>query len=283
MRRNLKKGSSIALITLMYVFAMVVGIFVFKGLEPSMHELWAVFLADIVAAVLIWGCGVVCRNVSVYDPYWSVAPPVIFTFWAFYKSCWTLPVILLLIAVWYWGIRLTGNWAVTFQGLGHEDWRYTQYREKQAPLLFQLTNLFGLNMMPTVLVFACMLPGFGLFAQPGAIRFLTVLGFVVCLSSATIQLIADTQIHRFRAAHPGEPCTAGLWKHGRHPNYFGEVQFWWGIWLMYASLNGLDWLVLSPIAMTALFLFISIPMMEKRQLARKPAYAAYRKNTRILI
>ncbi len=163
MRRNLKKGSSIALITLMYVFALVVGIFVFKGLEPSMHELWAVFLADVVAAVLIWGCG------------------------------------------------------------------------------------------------------------------------VVCLSSATIQLIADTQIHRFRAAHPGEPCTAGLWKHGRHPNYFGEVQFWWGIWLMYASLNGLDWLVLSPIAMTALFLFISIPMMEKRQLARKPAYAAYRKNTRILI
>ena len=283
MRRNLKKGSSIALITLMYVFALVVGIFVFKGVEPFMHELWAVFLADVVATVLIWGCGVVWRNVSVYDPYWSVAPPVIFTLWAFYKSCWTLPVILLLIAVWYWGIRLTGNWAVTFQGLGHEDWRYTQYREKQAPLLFQLTNLFGLNMMPTVLVFACMLPGFGLFAQPGAIRFLTVLGFVVCLSSATIQLIADTQIHRFRAAHPGEPCTAGLWKHGRHPNYYGEVQFWWGIWLMYASLNGLDWLVLSPIAMTALFLFISIPMMEKRQLARKPAYAAYRKNTRILI
>jgi steroid 5-alpha reductase family enzyme len=283
MRRNLKKGSSIALITLMYVFAMVVGIFVFKGVEPFMHKLWAVFLADVVATVLIWGCGVVWRNVSVYDPYWSVAPPVIFTLWAFYKSCWTLPVILLLIAVWYWGIRLTGNWAVTFQGLGHEDWRYTQYREKQAPLLFQLTNLFGLNMMPTVLVFACMLPGFGLFAQPGAIRFLTVLGFVVCLSSATIQLIADTQIHHFRAAHPGEPCTAGLWKHGRHPNYFGEVQFWWGIWLMYASLNGLDWLVLSPIAMTALFLFISIPMMEKRQLARKPAYAAYRKNTRILI
>ncbi len=283
MRRNLKKGSSIALITLMYVFALVVGIFVFKGVEPFMHKLWAVFLADVVATVLIWGCGVVWRNVSVYDPYWSVAPPVIFTLWAFYKSCWTLPVILLLIAVWYWGIRLTGNWAVTFQGLGHEDWRYTQYREKQAPLLFQLTNLFGLNMMPTVLVFACMLPGFGLFAQPGAIRFLTVLGFVVCLSSATIQLIADTQIHHFRAAHPGEPCTAGLWKHGRHPNYYGEVQFWWGIWLMYASLNGLDWLVLSPIAMTALFLFISIPMMEKRQLARKPAYAAYRKNTRILI
>lgn len=75
----------------------------------------------------------------------------------------------------------------------------------------------------------------------------------------------------------------GLWKHGRHPNYFGEIQFWWGIWIMYAALNGFDWFILGPIAMTALFLGISIPLMEQRQLANKPGYAAYRKQTRILI
>lgn len=66
----------------------------------------------------------------------------------------------LLVAVWYWGIRLTGNWAYTFKGLRHEDWRYLRYREQQSPLLFHLTNFFGLNMMPTLLVFACMVPGF---------------------------------------------------------------------------------------------------------------------------
>lgn len=52
---------------------------------------------------------------------------------------------------------------------------------------------------------------------------------------------------------------------------------------VYASLCGFDWLILAPIAMTALFLFISIPLMESRQLQNKPAYAEYRKNTRILI
>jgi len=52
---------------------------------------------------------------------------------------------------------------------------------------------------------------------------------------------------------------------------------------MYASLEGIDWLILAPIAMSSLFLFISIPMMEKRQLANKPGYADYRKNTRLLI
>ena len=75
----------------------------------------------------------------------------------------------------------------------------------------------------------------------------------------------------------------GLWKRGRHPNYFGEISMWWGVWLMYASLYGLDLLVLAPVAMTCLFLFISIPMMERRQLDNKPGYAEYRKQTRILI
>ena len=283
----MKRALSIAIIAAVYAVAAWAGFLVFGWAAASMAELWALLLADVVATVITWFFGLVFRNVSVYDPYWSVAPPVMFTAWAVYKGCFTLPVVLLLIAVWYWGIRLTGNWAYTFKGLDHEDWRYTRYRETQSPLVFHLINFFGLNMMPTLLVFACMLPGFGLFDASGAgaasANWLTWLGFIVCLSSATIQLVADTQIHRFRNAHPGQYCNVGLWKHGRHPNYFGEVQMWWGVWLMYASLRGIDWLILAPVAMTALFLFISIPMMERRQLERKPGYAEYRKQTRMLI
>jgi steroid 5-alpha reductase family enzyme len=52
---------------------------------------------------------------------------------------------------------------------------------------------------------------------------------------------------------------------------------------MYAALNGIDWFILGPITMTALFLGISIPLMEHRQLANKPDYAAYRRHTRLLI
>ena len=70
--------------------------------------------------------------------------------------------ILLLVATWYWGWRLTRNWAITFRGIGHEDWRYTKYRSLH-PLLFQLINLFGLNMVPTLVVFAAMLPGLQLY------------------------------------------------------------------------------------------------------------------------
>ena len=54
-------------------------------------------------------------------------------------------------------------------------------------------------------------------------------------------------------------------------------------WMMYSAFNGFDWYICGPIAMTALFLGISIPLMEQRQLANKPGYAEYRKQTRMLI
>ena len=281
--KNQTKTVSIVIIGIIYLVAILLGYFVFRMLNKGPHELVALFLADVVATVVVWGFGIFYKNVSVYDPYWSVAPPVMFTVWAFYKSTFTLPVVLLLIAVWYWGIRLTGNWAYTFKGLAHEDWRYTRYRETQLPFIFQIINFFGLNMMPTVLVFAVMLPGFGLFESTETANMSTWLGFAICISAASLQLIADTQIHRFRETHPGQYCDVGFWKHGRHPNYLGEISMWWGVWTMYASIYGFDWLIIAPIAMTALFLFISIPMMERRQLQNKPGYAEYREKTRMLI
>ena len=289
MIRDYSKWRSIALITAIYALAGVAGVLLFKFTNPLIaNPLIRLFLADVLATIVVWFFGLIYKNVSVYDPYWSVLPPVAFLIWAFYTDMWTLPVVLLLVASWYWGWRLTRNWVITFKGMAHEDWRYTKYRSLH-PLLFHLINLFGLNMMPTLVVFGAMLPGLKIFevslnSQLSTLNYcLLAIGFIVCISSATIQLIADKQIHDFRAANPGKYCNVGLWKHGRHPNYFGEIQFWWGIWIMYAAFGGIDWFICGPIAMTALFLGISIPLMEKRQLQNKPGYADYRKQTRMLI
>ena len=296
MKRNYSKSTSILLITAIYLLAGIAAWLLFVKLtDMGTGAIWALFAADVLATIVVWAFGLLYENVSVYDPYWSVFPPVVFLLWAIYTGNWSLPVILLLIASWYWGWRLTRNWVITFKGIAHEDWRYTKYRSLH-PALFHLINFFGLNMVPTLVVFAAMLPGLQLY-QPslsasglsaeGGLSSLSVavllLGCLICLASATIQLIADKQSHDFRAAHPGQVCNVGLWKRGRHPNYFGEIQFWWGIWIMYAAIYGFDWFILGPIATTALFLGISIPLMEKRQLANKPAYADYRKQTRLLI
>ena len=276
------------MITAIYIFAGVAGVLLFMFAEPFVaNPLIRLFLADVLATIIVWGFGLLYENVSVYDPYWSVFPPVAFLLWAFYTGTWSLPVILLLVASWYWGWRLTRNWVITFRGIAHEDWRYTKYRSQHL-LVFHAINLFGLNMMPTLVVFAAMLPGLKLFGeQPLEIGnwrlVICILGFLVCVSAATIQLIADKQIHDFRVANPGKYCNVGLWKHGRHPNYFGEMSFWWGIWIMYAAFNGLDAFIGGPIAMSAMFMGISIPLMERRQLQNKPGYAEYRKQTRMLI
>ena len=284
MKKNYSKWCSIGLITAIYVLAGVIGYGLFYCLTTNaVHPVWALLWADVAATIVVWLFGLLYENVSVYDPYWSVFPPVVFLLWAIKTNTWTMPVILLLVASWYWGIRLTRNWIITFKGIAHEDWRYTRYRQNLHPALFHLTNLFGLNMVPTLVVFAGMLPGLYLYQNTEPANILTWFGCIVCLASATIQLIADKQIHDFRAAHPGQYCNVGLWRRGRHPNYFGEIQFWWGIWIMYLSLNGFDWFVLCPIVMTALFLGISIPMMERRQMQNKPGYAEYRKQTRMLI
>ena len=291
MKKDYGKLRSIAIIALIYLISAAVGLVFFKELtEEAINPVLALLCADVLATVIVWTFGLMYENVSVYDPYWSVFPPVAFIVYAYYMHTWTLPVILLIVASLYWGWRLTRNWVITFRGLAYEDWRYLKYRETLHPVLFQLLNFFGLNLMPTLIVFAAMLPGLQLYnAQPPTSNLQPttliplIFGFVVCLASATIQLIADKQIHDFRRQHPGECCNVGLWKRGRHPNYFGEIQFWWGIWVMYASLFGIDWLVCGPIAMTTLFLCISIPLMERRQLENKPDYAEYKKQTRILI
>jgi steroid 5-alpha reductase family enzyme len=76
----------------------------------------------------------------------------------------------------------------------------------------------------------------------------------------------------------------GLWRHSRHPNYFGEVLFWWGLWIMQMGINPQKWItVAGPVIMVFLFVFISIPMMEKHVIESKPDYLLYKKRVSMLI
>ena len=78
--------------------------------------------------------------------------------------------------------------------------------------------------------------------------------------------------------------SSGLWAYSRHPNYFGEVAFWWGLYLFALAADpGYWWTIVGPCAVTALFLTASIPLMDKRSLDRRPGYAARMESTSALI
>ncbi|MFA6692410.1 MAG: DUF1295 domain-containing protein [Acholeplasmataceae bacterium] len=279
-----KRTQSFLTISLIYIFAVGVGILTFFLLDFSL--LVNVFFADIAATLVIWIFSLVLKNASLYDPYWSVIPPVIIILMMIYlKTNVTLGVFLMITSISLWSIRLTYNWARNWHGFHEVDWRYLKIREK-APKLYPITNLFGIQLMPTSIVFLQMILAIKILQAEPFVNGGLVIGALVIASAAIIQYIADQQMMTFRTLNPdkNKVIDFGLWKFSRHPNYFGEIAVWWGLYLMYLSTyRVIDIFILSPILMTCLFLFISIPLMEKKILATRPSYMDYQKKVSMLI
>jgi steroid 5-alpha reductase family enzyme len=71
----------------------------------------------------------------------------------------------------------------------------------------------------------------------------------------------------------------GLWRHSRHPNYFGEFCVWWGFFVIALGSGGW-WSIVSPLLMSVLLLRVSgVTLLEKDIGHRRPGYAAYAART----
>jgi steroid 5-alpha reductase family enzyme len=76
----------------------------------------------------------------------------------------------------------------------------------------------------------------------------------------------------------------GLWKYSRHPNYLGEILMWWGVCLLSLSApGGSPVFAVGALVNTLMFVFVSVPLMERRQLSGKREYAAYKSETGALL
>ena len=265
-------------VTLVYLFAAAVGILVYELLP---YALWLnLLLADIAATVFTFIFSLIFKNASVYDPYWSVQPIVIVLAFAFGKKA-TLLGVLLVITICLWGIRLTANWAYTFRSLNAQDWRYTMLHEKTGKLYF-FVNLFGIHLVPTLIVYACVMPAVAVIAYIPPFNAWALPFIALSVFAFTMQGIADVQMHKFRKSKIGGFIRVGLWKYSRHPNYLGEILMWWGIGLAAVCALPSKWyLITGAFLNTLLFLGISIPMADKRQ-ARKDGFAEYKAQTRML-
>jgi steroid 5-alpha reductase family enzyme len=107
------------------------------------------------------------------------------------------------------------------------------------------------------------------------VGWLDIVAVVVGLGSVALSFTADLQMYRFaRTKQPGEVMERGLWGWSRHPNYLGEIGFWFSLALFGLATSPSDWwwIFVGAIAMVALFLGASIPMMEQRSLERRPRY-----------
>ena len=186
-----------------------------------------------------------------------------------------------------WGIRLA--WHI-FQRISRkpEDYRYQQWREawgdgswyfftRSYLQVFMLQGLF-LLMISTPLLIINALP-------QSQFSILSLVGILVWLSGFVIESTADKQLSEFvkNKTAKNQVLDTGLWKYSRHPNYFGEVTQWWGVWIL-AIPSGLWWMsMLGPATITFLILKVSgIPMLEKH-LAENPKYQEYQSKTSVFI
>ena len=229
------RKASFSIISIIYVLSAIVGIAIYKSLDLPW---WlSLLVADVIATVVVFVFSVIFANASVYDPYWSVQPPIILAAFAFENGL-NIFGILLLSAVTFWGIRLTANWAYTFSGLTHQDWRYTMLKEKTG-VFYPIINFVGIHMVPTLVVYGCILPAvyavkFGSEITAGGVAFLCV-----SLGAAVMQGVADIQMHKFRKNKKSTFIRNGFWKYSRHPNYLGEILMWWGIGLAVLQVRGI--------------------------------------------
>lgn len=275
------------IVVIAYLMA-VAGAWVSMQLFLDQEILIRLAIGDITATVIVFIFSMVFRNSSMYDPYWSVIPIIIllYLFYAMDVATISLRMVLVSIVVGYWGIRLTVNWLRTWPGLGHEDWRYVKLANDTGPF-YWVVSFLGIHLIPTVVVFLGCLPLFPILTSDAPIAWTDFAGFLVALVAVEIERRADNQLREFKVSNDkssGSVCEQGLWKYSRHPNYFGEISFWAGLFIIAYGLNPSENLSygIGLLAMIILFVFISIPMMEKRQ-QRKQAYKDYKKRVSMLI
>ena len=253
-------------------------------------HLWkAITIGHLVATLIIYLASVLAKNSSFYDPFWSIAPlPIVMylSFMSYEKDENLIKILVILIPVTYWSLRLTNNWRRSWKGLTHEDFRYIDLktRFKKFPYLI---DFFGIHLYPTLQVNFSLFPLYYYFLSdfssiPIALYFFSFF----TIGAVLLEHLADEQMREFRSKpeNKGKTMNSSLWKYSRHPNYLGEVLFWWGLYLMTLSVNlNLWWLFICPLSMTLMFTLVTCSMMDNRSLLNRPNYSTYMAKTSQLL
>ena len=280
------KKLSLLLVCLWYLLALLIS-FRVTELIGILGNIWLkILIAHVIATIVIYVGSVIHNNSSLYDPFWSIAPvPIIIFLYTLsdINNLSTLNKILISAPIIFWSLRLTRNWIISWDGFSHEDFRYIELK-KGGKIKLEFINFTGIHLIPTLHVNLSLFPLYFLFNsyELSSLNYPLIFASIFTILAVIIETIADEQMRSFRSNKKNEGITMnkGLWKYSRHPNYFGEVMFWVGLYLMaFLSIKTPFWLILSPISMIILFIFISCPMMDNRSLKKRSDYKQYMNNT----
>ena len=193
--------------------------------------------------------------------------------------------IILTVMIYTWAIRLVGFLLFRIHKTG-KDSRFDNMRSN-----FWEFGKFWLLQGITVWI---ILLGASLVYQQQATQLsaLTIAGFGVWIIGIIIEGVADVQKYTFtsQTKNAGKWIDQGLWHLSRHPNYFGEILTWLGVYLFAIPYlhNWQLWIAaVSPLYIFVLLRFVSgVPILEKsadKRWGDQASYRAYKKRTGLIV
>lgn len=192
--------------------------------------------------------------------------------------------ILILLTVWATRLFIHVGW----RNLSHraEDVRYNNWRKAWGQNWLWRSYLQVFVLQPFIL-YLFLTPVLLAIDEAASttMSWISWLGLIVAASGFLYEAIADEQLRRFKrnSENKGKLMTEGLWSWSRHPNYFGEVLQWWGIWIMVIDLP-FGWAtIISPIGVTYLILKVSGVSMLEHLMKSRPGFSEYAKRTSVFI
>ena len=238
-------------------------------------QMWLPLVVMLSLAVAAWALSIRLRDVSIVDSLWSIFFIVFTVLFAWRMGSDTTAALVLIALILLWGFRLSTYITVRNHGKG-EDRRYQAIRARNQPN-FEFKSLYLVFILQMVLATMIVQPVVPILNGAQHANLLTYAGFAIAAFGALFETVADAQMARYKATRTAqdEVMNRGLWRYSRHPNYFGEATFWWGIWIASASMGG-AWTVFSPLLMTWLLTRVSgVPLLEADLQQRSAAYREY--------
>lgn len=234
---------------------------------------------------ILWRVSIRINDPSFIDSWWALG--VVVLAWSTFlqapdPGAHTLALLALATA---WGLRLGLFLLWRWQSHGH-DRRYEKLaqraKEKHGMSFAQFALLWVFApQMPLQFVMA--LPAqLGQIASPEAFGAVALAGLAISAFGILYEAIADAQLAAFKAdaANKGKVMDRGLWRYSRHPNYFGELCAWWGMYLIACETPYGAWSLPGPLLLTFLLTRVSgAPTTEPHLQKARPDYEAYKGRT----
>lgn len=211
---------------------------------------------------------------------------MVLTLYFFFGASQMLPrQILITTLILIWCLRLATH--VYSRYRKGSDPRFAKWRQEYGPLALVLSFCWVVLRNGHIALFMA-LPGVLTnlsTQQPGGFTLLDIFGFGLWCIGFFFESVADYQLYVFlkNPGNKGSILTSGLWRYSRHPNYFGEIIMWWGIFFITLNVHG-GWLIIGiPMAVSIMLALVSgVPMLEK-VFAKHEEYQKYAKRTSVLI